>query len=72
VIEKLKEGRTISCKDSQAALNLQPSDLCSNAFRSPPDSEDIFSLLFYGSISIETLENDSLTPKYLLVESNGY
>ena len=29
-----------------AALNLQPSDLCSNAYRSLPGSQDVFFLLF--------------------------
>ena len=48
-----------------AASNLQPSDLRSNAYRSLPGDQDIFSLLFSCIYIHRNLESD-LFSKYLL------
>ena len=39
----------------------QPSDLRSNAYRSLPGGQDVFSLLFHVIISIGILESNSLS-----------
>ena len=55
------------CMTGPAALNLQPSDLRSNAYRSLPGGQDVFFLLF-SSISIHrNLVSNSL-PHYLLFQ----
>jgi len=58
--EKIHDGQK---KNSITASKLQPSDLCSNAYRSLPGNQDIFSLLFsciYFPVFISTgaLESD--------------
>jgi len=44
-----------------AVLNLQPSDLCSNAYRSLPGGQVYSPCYFHVSISIGTPESDSLS-----------
>ena len=48
---------------TKTASNLQPSDLCSNAYRILPGNQDIFYLLFFMYIFISkgTLESDLLS-----------
>jgi len=44
-----------------AALNLQPSNLCSNAYRNLTGGQVFSPCYFHVSISIGTLESDSLS-----------
>ena len=47
--------------ETKTASNMQPSDLCLNAFRSLPGDQDAFSLFFHAFISTGTLESDLLS-----------
>ena len=53
MFEKLQKGeKSMMHQDSLESLNLQPSDLCLNAYRNLPGNQDIFSLHIYIYIYI--------------------
>ena len=57
---------------TRTATNLQPSDLCSNAYRSLPGDQDIFSLLFSCIYIHRNPRKWLIILKLLLVEPNGH